>query len=102
MEVDFGLPLEHGRLTPSLFARAAARANLTANVAIAGLRKYQRIFCPPSSEAEQACVLMGWSADGEVAQVIYPDLPDAEVAVARADPKHSATDRRFYANPNQV
>ena len=82
-----GLPLEHGRLTPSLFARAAARANLTANVVNRWPAQVSEDLLPAVilSEAEQACVLMGWSADGEVAQVIYPDLPDAEVAVARAD-----------------
>jgi ATP-binding cassette subfamily C protein LapB len=82
-----GLPLEHGRLTPSLFARAAARANLTANVVNRWPAQVPEDLLPAVilSEAEQACVLMGWSADGEVAQVIYPDLPDAEVAVARAD-----------------
>ena len=82
-----GLPLEHGRLTPSLFARAAARANLTANVVKRWPAQVSEDLLPAVilSEAEQACVLMGWSADGEVAQVIYPDLPDAEVAVARAD-----------------
>ena len=82
-----GLPLEGGRLTPSLFARAAARANLTANVVNRWPAQVSEDLLPAVilSEAEQACVLMGWSADGEVAQVIYPDLPDAEVAVARAD-----------------
>ena len=82
-----GLPLEHGRLTPSLFARAAARANLTANVVNRWPAQVSEDLLPAVilSEAEQACVLMGWSADGEVAQVIYPDLPDAEVPVARAD-----------------
>ena len=82
-----GLPLEHGRLTPSLFARAAARANLTANVVNRWPAQVSEDLLPAVilSEAEQACVLMGWSADGEVAQVIYPDLPDAEVALARAD-----------------
>ena len=79
-----GLPLEHGRLTPSLFARAAARANLTANVVNRWPAQVSEDLLPAVilSEAEQACVLMGWSADVEVAQVIYPDLPDAEVAVA--------------------
>ena len=82
-----GLPLEHGRLTPSLFARAAARANLTASVVNRWPAQVSEDLLPAVilSEAEQACVLMGWSADGEVAQVIYPDLPDAEVAVASAD-----------------
>ena len=82
-----GLPLEHGRLTPFLFARAAARANLTANVVNRWPAQVSEDLLPAVilSEAEQACVLMGWSADGEVAQVIYPDLPEAEVAVARAD-----------------
>ena len=82
-----GLPLKHGRLTPSLFARAAARANLTANVVNRWPAQVSEDLLPAVilSEAEQACVLMGWSADGEVAQVIYPDLPDAEVAVARGD-----------------
>ena len=82
-----GLPLEGGRLTPSLFARAAARANLTANVVNRWPAQVSEDLLPAVilSEAEQACVLMGWSADGEVAQVIYPDLPDAEVAVARGD-----------------
>ena len=82
-----GLPIEDGRLTPGLFARAAARANLTANVVGRWPLQITQDLLPAVilSESQQACLLMDWSEDRETAQVIYPDLPDAQVAVPRAE-----------------
>jgi len=77
-----GLPLKDHRLVPSLFDRAARRAGLTSRLARRPLDRLNEDLFPVVLllEGEQACVLLGWSADGQ-ARVIYPDLNDAEVLV---------------------
>ena len=68
-----GLPLQQGRLLPSLVPRAARRAGLYARLA---RRPFAHI---PSSllpcllllKDDQACVLLGWNRDG-LAEVVFP------------------------------
>src|SRR5437764_10980933 len=54
-----GLPLEESRLTPELFARAAARANLAARIVKRPLQKISQLTLPAILllDNEQACVL---------------------------------------------
>ncbi len=77
-----GLPLEDHRLTPSLFERAARRAGLASRLAKRPLDRLNEDLFPVVLllDDEQACVLLGWTDDGQ-ARVIYPDLNDAEVTV---------------------
>ena len=77
-----GLPLKEHRLTPSLFDRAARRAGLTSRLARRPLDRLNKDLFPVVLllDDEQACVLLGWSDDGQ-ARVIFPDLNDAEVLV---------------------
>ncbi len=95
-----GLPLEGGRLTPSLFERAAARAGLSSRIVTRSLQQLQPALLPAVLllHEERACVLLGWSADGH-AQVVFPDLGDAPVdmPVAELDKQYIGT--ALYARP---
>jgi ATP-binding cassette subfamily C protein LapB len=80
-----GLPLEHGRLSPALFERAASRAGLASSIVYQNAEALERSLLPAVLilNDESACVLMGWSADGDTARVIFPELNEAEVDVPR-------------------
>ncbi|NQD38891.1 type I secretion system permease/ATPase [Permianibacter sp. IMCC34836] len=83
-----GLPLQGGRLMPSLVTRAARRAGLHARLA---RRPFSHIPgallpCLLLLKDNQACVLMGWNRDG-LAEVVFPEqsndvltLTDGELA----------------------
>jgi ATP-binding cassette subfamily C protein LapB len=72
-----GLPLENGRLTPALAARAAERAGLAASVISTTLQDIQPTSLPVIllTRTGGACVLVAGSEDE--AQIILPELPDA-------------------------
>jgi ATP-binding cassette subfamily C protein LapB len=72
-----GLPLEDGRLTPALTARAAERAGLAARVVKTAVADIDAKALPVILllNERKACVLV--SKDGDSAQVILPELPDA-------------------------
>ncbi|HAN69221.1 MAG TPA: type I secretion system permease/ATPase, partial [Halieaceae bacterium] len=82
-----GLPLEEGRLTPSLVQRAASRAGLASRIVERSARAVEPALLPAIVllRDERACVLVGWSADGSEATVIYPELNEAAVAVPAAE-----------------
>lgn len=70
-----GLPLEDGRLTPALVARAAERAGLAATVIRTTLHEIQNVALPAIllTANGSACVLVG-RGETEV-EVILPELP---------------------------
>jgi len=70
-----GLPLVDGRLTPRLFARAAARAALSAKVVRRPLGKLSKILLPAIliQKDDTAVVLAELSKSGKEAQVILPE-----------------------------
>lgn len=82
-----GLPLENHRLTPSLFGRAARRAGLTSKLVQRKLEQIEETFLPAVLllRGRQACVLAGWSADGQRAQVVMPELSDTAVEISRQE-----------------
>jgi len=55
-----GLPAENGRLTPSLFVRAARRANLSSQVVRCPLQQLKDALLPTIVllDGERACVLL--------------------------------------------
>lgn len=70
-----GLPLQNGRLTPVLLARAANRAGLTCKLVRKDLKRVDSIQLPAILllEDNEACVLIGRDEAGENAQVIFPE-----------------------------
>lgn len=70
-----GLPLEKGKLTPSLFARAASRAGLSAKVLRRPLDKIDPALLPAVllTANDEACVLLGWDETGENARSLSRD-----------------------------
>lgn len=95
-----GLPLEQGRLTPSLFERAAHRAGLSSKVVRQPIEALKADLFPVVLllEGEQACVLLERSNDGML-QVLYPELGDAPVAVPLADLAPRYSGHAIYARP---
>lgn len=80
-----GLPLEKGTLTPSLFARAASRAGLSAKVARRSLDRIDALLLPAVLllDGEEACVLLGWDESGTTARVLFPETGQGSVQVPR-------------------
>jgi len=82
-----GLPLPAQGLTPSLFARAAARAGLYSKVLRRPLDKIDTALLPAVLllDNDEACLLMGWDEGGEVARLLFPETGQGEVVLSRAD-----------------
>lgn len=82
-----GLPLRNGKITPTLFKRAAERANLAVTILKKPLNQIRAEFFPVTLllNNDEACMLTELDAQTNVASVIYPELGDAEVAVPLAD-----------------
>ncbi|HEY7775569.1 MAG TPA: type I secretion system permease/ATPase, partial [Kineobactrum sp.] len=81
-----GLPLEDGLLTPALFERAAHRVGLVSRILPRSARDVEPALLPAVVllKGDRACLLMGWSDDGETGTVIYPELNEAAVEVPTA------------------
>lgn len=77
-----GLPLVESRLTPELFARAAARANLSSRIIKRDLKTISPLTLPAVLllTGGQACVLTHKNADGTL-RVIQPESGDGEFDV---------------------
>ena len=96
-----GLPIENGRLTPSLFARAAHRAGLSSKIVHQALPKLKAALFPVVLllHDERACVLLARSKDGQTLQVVYPELGDAPVNVPLAKLQAEYNGYAIYARP---
>ena len=83
--LSVGLPLEHGRLTPSLFARAAARASLSSRIVRSGLTKISTALLPVILllKKDRACILIGWNKTGDTARLLFPETGQGEVTLSR-------------------
>lgn len=78
-----GLPLENGRLIPSLMPRAAARAGMAARLVKARITQLNEALLPAILllEPGRACILLSLNEADHSAQVIFPGLTQASVAV---------------------
>lgn len=88
-----GLPLQNGRLTPSLMARAANRAGLNCRIVRRELFRIDAVQLPAILllKGDESCVLLGWDGEGGQAQVLFPEsgqtafnLPREELAARYA------------------
>jgi len=78
--VTSGLPLEHGRLSPAMFDRAARRVGLRARVVQRGLSTLDRLVTPAVLllDDDQAALLLEPVREGK-ARLLLPENPEAEV-----------------------
>jgi ATP-binding cassette, subfamily C, bacterial LapB len=78
-----GMPLEHGRLTPELFVRAAIRGGLNAKIAKRPISTISDLILPAVLllDGGEACVLVRRSSSGN-AMVILPEAGTGEREVA--------------------
>ena len=74
-----GLPLQNGRLTPVLVARAANRAGLNCRVVRRDLAKIESSQLPVMLllAGNEACVLLGWNTADDSAEVLLPNTGQA-------------------------
>ena len=98
-----GLPAEHARLTPSLFARAARRAHLSSQLVRCSLSQLKDVLLPAVVllRDEHACVLLGFNDERSQARVAYPELGDAPVDVPLAQLEADYLGTAIYARPTQ-
>ena len=82
-----GLPLQNGRLTPSLVARAANRAGLNCRIVRRNLFRIDAVQLPAILllKGDEACVLLGWDEQGEQAQVLFPESGQMAFSLPRDD-----------------
>ncbi|MFG6160130.1 type I secretion system permease/ATPase [Halomonas sp. 1390] len=96
-----GLPLEQGRLTPGVFARAASRAGLTARITESRLVQLNPALFPAVLllEPGRACVLVALDLKARRARVIFPELGDAETEVNLDGLQASYSGQAIYVRP---
>ena len=98
-----GLPTADGRLTPSLFERAAHRVGLSSKVVRTPITRLRAELLPAIVllHGRDACVLLERSADGQRCQVVFPELGDAPVELPLAELESRYCGRAIYARPRQ-
>lgn len=97
-----GLPLEDGALTPSLFARAASRAGLSAKVIRRSLEKIDPALLPAVLllHGDEACVLLGWDESGETARLLFPETGQGSVQLSREELTRRYLGIAIFARPH--
>ena len=96
-----GLPTEQGRLTPSLFERAAHRAGLSSKVVRESLVQLKAELFPVVLllEGDRACLLVDRSDDGRTVCLVHPELGDAPVSLPVEQVQARYSGRAIYARP---
>jgi ATP-binding cassette subfamily C protein LapB len=98
-----GLPAEHERLTPELFARAARHAHLSTHMVRQELGRAKDALLPAVLllHDERACVLLGFDEERAHAQVLYPEATDAPLWVPLQQLAREHTGVIIYLRPMQ-
>lgn len=96
-----GLPLEEGKLIPSVFARAASRAGLTARIVKSNLSALNPALFPMILllEPGRACVLLGLDLKQQKARVIFPELSEADIEVSLEELYSAYSGEAIYVRP---
>jgi len=96
-----GLPLVDGRLSPSLFARAAERANMKAKLVRQPLTHLNRLLfpCVVLLEGNRACLLQSIDSEKQTVRVLLPELDMQPEVLDLASFKESYTGRALYCRP---
>lgn len=97
-----GLPLDKGILPPSLFARAAGRAGLSAKVTRRPLERIDVVLLPAVLLLvnEEACVLLGWDEAKENARVLFPEVGQGTVLLSRDELSSRYSGIAIFARPH--
>lgn len=95
-----GLPLVDRQLTPSLFERAARRADLVSKVMRRGLGELNEALLPVvlRPHEREACLRVGWQADGS-ARLIFPELGESVAVLDRASLEARDTGMAIFCRP---
>jgi ATP-binding cassette subfamily C protein LapB len=84
-----GIPLEHGCLTPSLFARSAARAGFASKIVRRPVAQIDAALLPAILllKGDEACILLGWEGEGESisARLLFPEAGQGEIRLTLAE-----------------
>ncbi|TVQ68514.1 MAG: type I secretion system permease/ATPase [Oceanospirillales bacterium] len=96
-----GLPLVDGKLTPSIFGRAAKRAGLASRISSTKLNQLNENLFPATLllKQDKACVLNSINLNDKTANVIYPELSDTVVSVSLEELNNQYTGSVIYARP---
>ena len=96
-----GLPLEQGRLIPSVFGRAASRAGLTAHIVKSKLSALNPALFPAILllEPGRACVLLGLDLKQQKAKVIFPELSEADTEISLDELHAGYSGEAIYVRP---
>ncbi|XUO88083.1 type I secretion system permease/ATPase [Halomonas sp. KM072] len=96
-----GLPLEQGKLTPSVFGRAASRAGLTARIVKSRLSALNPALLPAVLllEPGRACVLLAIDLKQQKARVLFPELAESEVEIPLAELHAGYSGDAIYVRP---
>ena len=82
-----GIPLEKGCLTPSLFARSAARAGFACKIVRRPVERIDNALLPAILllNGDEACVLLGWEGEGDaaVARLLFPETGQSKIGLVR-------------------
>ncbi len=96
-----GLPLEGGRLVPSLFARAATRAGLASRVVRRSLDAIDNALLPVVLllKGDEACVLLAWNDAGDTARLLFPETGQGEIQLSRSELAERYMGIALFARP---
>ncbi|MCL2875273.1 MAG: type I secretion system permease/ATPase [Betaproteobacteria bacterium] len=96
-----GLPLKDGKLTPSLFERAARRVGMRSNIVATSLDSINPALLPAVLLLSNgsACVVTQVSVHRNRWRLIFPELSDTAVLLDRADLEKHYTGNAIYVRP---
>ena len=96
-----GLPLDQGRLTPSLFGRGARRLGFSSQVCQQSLSSINTALLPAVFllNNERACVVHSLDAEGGLASVVFPELPESETEISSAELSELYSGTVIYCRP---
>lgn len=97
-----GLPLPREGLTPSLFARTAARAGFSSKVVRRPLKKIDPALLPVILllEGNEACLLLSWDETGESARLLLPDSGQGSVTLSRDELEARYSGIAIFSRPH--